>query len=444
MRRVARHTLAGLLATGLAVGLPIAVAAWAPADVTKTPPPPPPGLVVDDDGLASVSDCNAGVATFSTIQAAVNAASAGATIKVCPGVYGPAVVNKPLTIQGAQVGVDARTRAVPLSSESVVTAAAPDVAAFILAADNVTIDGFSLLNSNGPGVTMNNDHSGYKVQYNIMSGNSMGVYANSNGASQSTLWENFIHDNNNSAGCPAPGCGAAGNGVYEDQGTRNLLIQNNRIDNEQNTGVLLFIVPGAPPKLGAYGVTISSNSMQNDTTFIAVWDATNTTISSNSLSNGVANPALNSGIFIGAPSANTQLLNNILTNANFNGIAIRDADAYGNLQPGATTGVVVQGNRITGSGNNGLDVSAQAPNAARSTGNTSTNNALDGILYGAATNANTISGNTATGNNTAVAGAFDCQDLSHGSGTAGTANSWSSNTGNTSSPPGLCFHPAVK
>ena len=54
------------------------------------------------------------------------------------------------------------------------------------------------------------------------------------------------------------------------------------------------------------------------------------------------------------------------------------------------------------------------------------------------TSANSITGTTATGN------ALDCQDLSHGSGTSGTANTWSSNNGNTSSPPGLCNPPVTK
>jgi hypothetical protein len=41
-------------------------------------------LVVDDDGLGSAADCNAGIAAFSTIGAAISAASNGDQIVVCP------------------------------------------------------------------------------------------------------------------------------------------------------------------------------------------------------------------------------------------------------------------------------------------------------------------------------------------------------------------------
>src|SRR5690349_8794460 len=50
---------------------------------------------------------------YSTIQAAVNAANPNDVILADAGTYNELVViNKPLTIQGAQHGVDARTRGV--------------------------------------------------------------------------------------------------------------------------------------------------------------------------------------------------------------------------------------------------------------------------------------------------------------------------------------------
>lgn len=44
-------------------------------------------LVVDDDGMASSADCDASSSAYTTVQAAVAAASAGDTILVCPGTY---------------------------------------------------------------------------------------------------------------------------------------------------------------------------------------------------------------------------------------------------------------------------------------------------------------------------------------------------------------------
>jgi hypothetical protein len=46
-------------------------------------------------------------------------------------------------------------------------------------------------------------------------------------------------------------------------------------------------------------------------------------------------------------------------------------------------------------------------------------------------------GNLVEGNKAINAG-LDCDDLSTGTGTAGTGNTWKGNKGTTSNPPGLC------
>src|SRR5882762_7164364 len=52
-----------------------------------------------------VGTCRSGIVTFSTIQSAVNASPAGATVLVCPGAYPEQVViNKALTLRGVQSG----------------------------------------------------------------------------------------------------------------------------------------------------------------------------------------------------------------------------------------------------------------------------------------------------------------------------------------------------
>ncbi len=60
----------------------------------------PESVVVDDDGMASVTDCGATDATYSTIQSAVNAISPGTKILVCPGTYNESPqITKSLTLQ---------------------------------------------------------------------------------------------------------------------------------------------------------------------------------------------------------------------------------------------------------------------------------------------------------------------------------------------------------
>src|SRR5438034_5216382 len=78
-----------------------------------------PTLVVDRDGMASATDCNATDPAYTTISAAVAAASSGDIIIVCPATYTENVVlSKSLTLRGAQSGVDARGR---VASEAIVT-----------------------------------------------------------------------------------------------------------------------------------------------------------------------------------------------------------------------------------------------------------------------------------------------------------------------------------
>src|SRR5579862_5266295 len=77
-----------------------------------------------------------------TIGAAILLASSGDTINVAAGTYNELVViSKTITLLGAQHGVDARTRTVPPTSESMVGSGD---GAFQIEADSVVIDGFTI------------------------------------------------------------------------------------------------------------------------------------------------------------------------------------------------------------------------------------------------------------------------------------------------------------
>jgi hypothetical protein len=139
-------------------------------------------LVVDKDGLASVTDCNALTTTpYTTIHDAVGAAAPGDSIGVCPEAYTEnVVVNVPnLTLVGAQAGnpVALRTFSGPFESTVTGIPTMGDRPVFQITAPDVTIDGFSVTNVLGVvvtgsaiGIGVRFTGSGARVKNNIIDG----------------------------------------------------------------------------------------------------------------------------------------------------------------------------------------------------------------------------------------------------------------------------------
>ena len=113
-----------------------------------------------------------GYNAFSTIQEAIQAVAAGGTVNVAAGTYPEVVVvNKPLTLSGAQAGQNANSRFAAFvpgangpkadpAMETILTAAATDPAnaandMLHIMADNVTVDGF-VLDGNNPALPQGN------------------------------------------------------------------------------------------------------------------------------------------------------------------------------------------------------------------------------------------------------------------------------------------------
>lgn len=365
-------------------------------------------ILVVDDNMACAG------AAFNTIQAAADAATAGDTVKVCAGSYPETVtVTKTLIFKGAKAGIDARTRA--NTGESVVQGAG---GGFAVQANGVVIDGFIVKNATGPGIYLYGAHNGSTVTNNVIKNNTMGIYANSSGAGLTIVSLNLITDNNTDGS-------AAGNGIYSDQGLTGGRIKNNQFERNMNAGVLI-----AQTATTVDDLTVSGNRSVDNSSFVAIFHGTNVRVKGNITgdTNPADNEAQGSAIFIGGNTAGATVANNIVKNSPFHGIALRMT----------ASGLTVQGNKIRNAILDGISVTTSTPGAATITANDVKYSGQNGIALRDSTTGNTITGNTSVLNSVSD---VDCSDETLGEATAGTANTWTGNTGATSYPPGLCTSP---
>jgi len=280
-------------------------------------------LVVDDDGFASATNCNdLTTPAFTTISAAVAAASPGDTIKVCPGFYNEQVsINTDnLTLLGAKAGVDARTRTFVLTDESIINNACGPVQ---LTSDNVVLDGFTVQGStmSDPcfiaGIWSNpvsqGKNGGYKILNNIVQNNISGIELDSTCLNPTLAQFNLIQNNNN----PGPG---AGNGIQTNFGLCNATIDSNKSSGHVNTSMLFVatqsnlaisnneLVGGTPER-----IVLAFTSMSSITGNVSIGSTSsgtirlfggnaNVTINSNTLFNGMRGIRVDDPFAIGANS----------------------------------------------------------------------------------------------------------------------------------------------
>ncbi|MEV7557650.1 right-handed parallel beta-helix repeat-containing protein [Streptomyces sp. NPDC089795] len=362
-------------------------------------------------------------ATYSTIGAAVAAAVAGDTVHVCPGIYNEIVeVNKANLILEGESTLPANCdqfAAPDPAVDSVIEATSPSGEGIVnLREDGIRFQGFTVQNNQGStlggyGINTVVGHSGYLITGNVIQGNPAGMYYNTSGATQSQVTRNCIRLNNTGFQSQP----AAGNGIYSDQGLDNALIDNNAFFQNRNGAITLDKFQNV------VRVNIHHNVSHQDDALLNIFRSNDSVVADNQ---AVGNTG--AAVFVGDDNHNLQILRNTLQNS-YDGIRTQTFSTAGSDQ------VTIAGNTVQNATHDGISAGPNSLTASTVSDNTVTGSGRDGVLI---ENNGGNNGNTVTRNLLQSSVRYDCEDLTTGTGTAGTANTWTDNRATTSNPAALC------
>jgi hypothetical protein len=356
------------------IALPLAAAAAACALALPSAASAATTRFVDDDGVQCPT------ATFTSIQAAVNASSPGDTVRVCDGTY-----TETVTVPAAKhnIKIMAKTNGGP----TIQNPAANTTGSIVeIDAKAVLFRGF---NVQGP------------FQKTDCSGSAYGISVLQGG--QATI--DYNHVSNIQAADPGlAGC-QYGVGILVGRASLNQVgtatVSLNTVDTYQKGGIVVD-GPGSNATVERNTVDGGSPSPIIARNGIQLGRSATGTISRNTVSNNQYTPLPQAtGILVFDVDKNVRVISNTVR-ANDYGI---DLDFFNS----GTRGARVNSNTIRDSIVDGLGVY----------GSSSTGNVLDS-------------------NNSRNNGGDDCHDDTSGSRTAGTGNTWSKDRGDTSNPAGLC------
>jgi hypothetical protein len=297
-------------------------------------------LVVDDDGQASATDCDATDAAFNTIQGAVNTAPAGADIKVCPGTYNESLaITKSVTLQSTGGSAVTTIALLPAAGSGT-----PYGSIFINnAAAAVSIDGFTIRGNDAVGAGLANSNMVINAASSVSLSNSVvKVGARSltnpdfdNGLGIVTNYNAPIGSITVSGTEFSPTTTSGERAFYLNPGVINFVFQNNQIlghftrrhitearTNTVTNNVMTGAGPGAANVSGGFGVDNDVNDPAQTSTFTG-----------NTVSN------VSAGLWIGYYTAPQNVT--VTGNAFINSL-------YGvSVYPGAS-GITLEYNRIVG------------------------------------------------------------------------------------------------
>jgi len=257
---------------------------------------------------AIVGTCASGT-QYATIQAAVDAASSGSTVKVCPGVYPEQVViTKPLTLKGVANGTLNAAAIVPPGAGISQNTSRLNVYSFWPVGAQVLVQGTS-------GVTISNL---------IIDGNNNGVPAN------------YGVD---------PDCGPLVTGIYYQNASGTIdqvVTRNQKVDPNCYNGFGILVETDS----GTSTVTISNSSVRayGLIGIVADFPGTNATIKGNSVAGlGLANIHFENGINMAAGATGKISSNSVVDNIN------PTLESSGIIVNGS--GVTVTGNAVSNNDN---------------------------------------------------------------------------------------------
>jgi parallel beta-helix repeat protein len=379
----------------------------------------------------SDTSCGKG-SPFITIPSAVNAARPGDNIDVCPGTYSEQVTI-PADKDNLTLVSDKPLQAIIQAPATIAASAVKEIVR-VNGAHNTRILQFTITGP-GPGPCDS-------IEYGVRVDNGGSAEIEGNHITK-------IEDR------PFSGCQ---NGVAIQVGrdgtdstppdvtTGSADIHDNLIDNYQKNGITIDNT-GSSATIAdnvVHGVGPTSVIAQNG---IQISDGANATVRANHVSGNVYTPQTfeSTGILLFSPGA--VLVDGNTARANDGGIYAFGTDRNTTLSGNSASQSTFDGitlDTVTGStvsdnnSSNNTAPGGEGFGVFGTTGaflgdNTARNNATNGFFADSVSTGNTFRSNQAQGN-----GTFDCQDQSHGTGTAMTANQWIRDQGVTSDPMGIC------